>query len=184
MQELERWFQDWATSHRTELCEPQGVVSAIEAGRFRMAAVTPNSCRFRVDLRLPPGLSPLAAQREFEAVVAGRGAVTMVLGIPGSRTEPDHWVIRSAIAAWEATAHHEHAPLLAQSGATDANILRNRGIPTARVGLPKSVEPDGAEVDFAAGMNTVDLAAALTLTEHLVRVALDTCLRPREDTVG
>lgn len=182
--ELERWFQDWATRHRTELCEPQGVVSAIEAGRFRMAAVTPASCRFRVDLRLPPGLSPLAAKRELEAVVGDRAEVDMVLGIPGSRTDPDHWVIRSAIAACEATVGQKHQPMLAQSGATDANILRNRGIPTARVGLPKSVDPTGAEVDFAAGMNTVDLSAALTLTEHLVRVALDTCLRPREETVG
>jgi acetylornithine deacetylase/succinyl-diaminopimelate desuccinylase-like protein len=182
--DLEQWFQDWAVANRSELCEPQGTVAAIEAGRMRMASVTPASCRFRVDLRLPPAMTPLEARRQVQRVVGDRARVEPVLGIPGSRTEPDHWIIRSSIAAWEAIEKRPHQPLLAQSGATDANILRNRGIPTARVGLPKATDAGGVELDFTAGMNTVDLGAAMTLTEHLVRVSLDTCLRPREETVG
>ena len=59
------------------------------------------------------------------------------------------------------------SPITATSGATDANILRNRGIPTVRVGLPRSTD-DGRELDFAEGMNTVDVDALEQLTRLLV----------------
>ncbi len=59
------------------------------------------------------------------------------------------------------------------SGATDANILRNRGIPTVRVGMPKV--PD---LGFSEGMNTVDIREMERLTRLLIRVAVDVCTRP------
>jgi hypothetical protein len=60
------------------------------------------------------------------------------------------------------------------SGATDANILRGRGVPTARVGMPKV--PDLAiPGDFALGMNVVDVAEMERLTRVLVQVAVDLC---------
>jgi hypothetical protein len=70
------------------------------------------------------------------------------------------------------------------SGATDANILRNRGIPTARSACPRSARPSRRpfEVDFARGMNTVDVRDMARLTRLLVRVAVDTCTRTFEET--
>jgi hypothetical protein len=66
------------------------------------------------------------------------------------------------------------------SGATDANILRNRGIPTVRIGMPK-VSGTPFPVDFAMGMNAVDIRDAEMLTRHLVGVAVDTLTRPRAE---
>jgi hypothetical protein len=66
------------------------------------------------------------------------------------------------------------------SGATDANILRSRGIPTARIGMPK-VSGTPFEVDFARGMNTVDVRDMERLTRLLVAAAIDTCTRPAAD---
>ena len=105
----------------------------------------------------------------------------LALPIPGSRTAPEHWICTAAIRAWEAVAGAGHQPIPATSGATDANILRNRGIPTVRIGLPKAVD-DGAELGFAAGMNTVDVAALELLTRHLVTTAVDvgTCTGAKE----
>lgn len=188
---LEAWFPAYSQRHRTELCEPQGIVAAVRAGWWRMAALTPAQARFRVDLRLAPGQSPLDAKRELEAavaeVVAGEpgldAAVELVLAIPGSRTDPDHWVCRSAIEAWEAVAGRPHERITGTSGATDANILRNRGVPTARVGLPK-VHRDGAELDFAGGMNTVEVSALRTLTRFLIRLAVDVTTRDRAELTG
>jgi acetylornithine deacetylase/succinyl-diaminopimelate desuccinylase-like protein len=188
---LEDWFPGYGRRHRTELCEPQGIVAAMEAGWWRMAAVTPAQARFRVDLRLAPGQSPLDAKRELEAAVAACAAevpgldatVELALAIPGSRTDPGHWVCRRAIAAWEAVAGRPHEPITATSGATDANILRNRGIPTVRVGLPK-VRRHGVEVDFAAGMNTVEVSALRTLTRFLIRVAVDVATTERAELEG
>jgi LytS/YehU family sensor histidine kinase len=61
------------------------------------------------------------------------------------------------VAAWESVAGLPHEPILRNSGATDANVLRMRGVPTARVGMPKVTRGlNGEAVDFTLGMNLVD----------------------------
>jgi hypothetical protein len=80
------------------------------------------------------------------------------------------------IRAWEAASQRQHIPIRDNSGATDANILRARGIPTARVGMPKVSDPHRT-VDFALGMNLVDIDAMRRLTEILVRVAVAMTVR-------
>lgn len=185
---LEAWFPTYATRHAAGLVEPQGVVAAAEAGWWRMAAVVPAVAKLRVDLRLVPGQSPLDAWRELDAALDDLrrsddpidARTELALAIPGSRTDPEHWICTAAIRAWEAVAGTDHEPITGTSGATDANILRNRGIPTVRIGLPKAID-DGAELDFAAGMNTVDIAALELLTRHLVTTALDVGTRTRKE---
>jgi hypothetical protein len=61
------------------------------------------------------------------------------------------------------------------SGATDANILRNRGVPTARVGMPKAIDDQGIEVDFAMGMNAADVRHMVALTRLLIHSAIAIC---------
>lgn len=189
---LERWFPEYAERHTDGLVAPQGVVSAIEGGWMRMASVTPAACRLRVDLRLSPRTTPMGAKREFAAAVDKIRADLpeadidwdMVLAIPGTSTDPDAWVCRTAVAAWEAIEGRQHEPATGMSGATDANILRNRGIPTARIGMPKVADttlPVDPSTDFAMGMNTVDVRDMVRLTRHLVRVAVDTLTRTREE---
>ncbi|MFI7132141.1 M20 family metallopeptidase [Nonomuraea sp. NPDC050153] len=184
---LERWLADYPERHRTATAAPQGIVGSIAGGWERMLAVTPAACRIRLDLRIAPGTTPLEAKRELAAYVRQVSAelgteltVEMALAIPGTRTPPDSWVVRSAIRAWERVNGRPHEPVDGNSGATDANILRARGIPTARVGMPK-VAPEGVDVDFALGMNTVDVRAMRRLCEVLLRVAADTVTRPRAE---
>ena len=72
-----------------------------------------------------------------------------------------------------------HAPIVANSGATDANILRTRGLPTARVGMDR-IGPDAPlPLDFPAGMNIVDIREAVRLTRCLVHTAVSRCTRER-----
>ncbi|MFI0371942.1 hypothetical protein ACH35V_29100 [Actinomadura sp. 1N219] len=180
---LEAWFGEYAVRHTSGTVAPQGVVSAIEGGWMRMAAVTPAACRFRCDLRLPPDLPPTAARREFgaaiEKIAAAAGAeITweMVLAIPGTRTDPSDAVVSAAVAAFEEAEGRPHEPVTGNSGATDANILRSRGIPAVRIGMPKARTADlGADPasDFQMGMNTVDLREMERLTRLLIRVAID-----------
>ena len=100
----------------------------------------------------------------------------MVLAIPGTTTDPGHPVVRATVAAWEELAGRPHEPSTGNSGATDANILRNRGIPTARVGMPKvstTELPVDPSADFQMGMNTVDVREMERLTRLLIRVAVE-----------
>ncbi|WP_308310742.1 peptidase dimerization domain-containing protein [Streptomyces sp. GbtcB6] len=184
---LEEWFAEYAERHTGGTVAPQGIVSSVRGGWPRMAAVTPASCTLMVDLRIAPETSPMQAKREFLAALAKFEGVTaeMVLAVPGTRTDPDSWIRRSATAAWEAFEGREHEVIRGNSGATDANILRGRGIPTVRVGMPKVPQAEAPfEIDFARGMNTVSVRAMEKLTRHLIRTALDTVTRPRTEIPG
>ena len=154
------------------------MIGSIAGGWERMPAVTPAVCRIRLDVRVPPGERPLDVRRDLETFVRDVRADTgigldceLVNAIPASCTDPDSWVVTETVRAWEAVAGRPHAPAGDNSGATDANILRARGIPTARVGMPK-VLPQGTVPDFARGMNTVDVNAMRRLCEVLARVVV------------
>ncbi|MFC6063094.1 M20 family metallopeptidase [Streptomyces ochraceiscleroticus] len=190
---LEEWFAEYAEHHTHGTVAPQGIVSSIRGGWPRMAAVTPAACTLRVDLRIAPETTPMQAKREFTAALGALGeklpgldaTAEMILAIPGTRTDPGSWVHRSATAAWEALEGRAHEVVRGNSGATDANILRGRGIPTVRVGMPKVGEAEAPfPIDFARGMNTVSVPAMEKLTRHLVRTAIDTVTRTRAELEG
>ncbi|MFF0451345.1 M20 family metallopeptidase [Streptomyces sp. NPDC004609] len=177
---IEAWLADRPARHRTATAAPQGVIGSIAGGWERMLAVTPASCRIRLDLRTAPGTTPMAAKRELAAFTARLSAeldvelgTELVLAIPGTSTPLDAPIVRTAVTAWERTAGTPHRAVADNSGATDANILRSRGIPTARVGMPKAAS-DGFVTDFARGMNTVDVRAMRRLCEVLARITLAT----------
>ena len=184
---LERWFPVYSERHTDGLVAPQGIVSSIEAGWRRMASVTPAVCCFRVDLRTSPRTTPAEVRREFEQALAEIQAIhpeielesEMVLSIPATHTPEDAPVVVAAKRAWEELAGRPHEPIVANSGATDANILRSRGLPTARVGMNR-IGPDAPlALDFAAGMNVVDIREAVRLTRHIVHTAVALCMRER-----
>ncbi|WP_280508382.1 M20 family metallopeptidase [Nocardia flavorosea] len=184
---LEQWFPRYSQAHQDGLVCPQGMVANIRGGWPRTASFTPEQVHMMVDLRLSPRSSPTAAKRELLAAVraiAGeldaRIDARQILAIPGESSDPRMWLCRSAIDAWEAMTGRPHHEVGDASGATDANILRGRGIPTVRVGMPKVVDAP-FDVDFARGMNTVNLRAAEQFTRYLVRVAVDTATRTLEE---
>jgi succinyl-diaminopimelate desuccinylase len=176
---LENWFPEWAEQHRSGLVAPQGVVSFIEAGWERSPTFVPAVCRFRLDLRISPRTTPAEADRGFGArleELAKRFDAsvewTRLVAIPGTTTAPESPIIKAAIDAWETLEGRAHSPITGLSGATDANILRALGIPTARVGLPKADVPG---IDFRRGMNTVSVPAMTKLTQHLILTAIAIC---------
>ena len=182
---LEAWFPSWTDEHEDRLHAPQGVVAGVEAGWPHTAAFVPANCRFWVDLRLNPRTAVAEAEASFgkelqrlAQEIGAKASWRRTVAIPGTSTPQDAAVIRSAIRCWEDLTGLTHQPIGGLSGATDANILRRRGVPTARVGLPK-ISPDrlpGHEsIDFQLGMNAVDLADMEQLTRLLIRIAVDVC---------
>jgi acetylornithine deacetylase/succinyl-diaminopimelate desuccinylase-like protein len=181
--ELERWFAGYSERHTSGLVAPQGQIGFIRAGWEHTASLSPAACELLADVRLSPRTSPAEARREFLAVIAGLRMrhpgldveAEMVLSIPGTTTPPDNWIVQACIRGWEAVEGVPHEPMASTSGATDANILRNRGVPTARVGMPKAIDDQGIEVDFAMGMNASDVRHMVRLTKLLIHSAVATC---------
>jgi acetylornithine deacetylase/succinyl-diaminopimelate desuccinylase-like protein len=189
VQGLEEWFPRYAAAHTDGLVAPQGNLGAIRGGWPRTGSLSPAVCQLLVDLRTSPRSDLMEVKREFGAAVAGIAAAhpglelswELVLSIPGSHTPPANWVVRAAVAAWEELEQRRHQPILLHSGATDANILRSRGIPTARVGMDRAGPEAPLPVDFPMGMNVVDVREMVRLTRHLVYVIITTCTRPRDE---
>lgn len=185
---LEDFFERWAQDRELGLNMPQGIVGAARSGWVRMPSFTPATCQLFVDLRIGAETSPSEAKRAIDAALLEIKARhpqleyehELILSIPGSHTDQGSFIVRSAVKAWEAIEGKEHRPTYQTSGATDANILRNRGIPTARIGMPKVADAP-FPVDFEMGMNTVDIREMTRLTRLLVYVAIDTAARSLEE---
>ena len=177
---LEAWCEDYAARHEAGSMRPQGAVSSVHGGFERLAASTSALVRVRLDVRMTPEQTAPAVVREVrkallqvEAELGVPLQVRQVASVPGTRTDPRTPVVRAAVAAWEAVEGRPHALAGENSGATDANILRLRGVPTARVGMPKvAVGPGGQPVDFTLGMNAVDVVEMRRLVEVLVRTVV------------
>lgn len=169
---LEDWFEDYAARHASGFCRPQGTVSHMSAGWERMPAFTPECAKFLIDLRFTPEQTPADVEREFAEALAQFSAelgletsYRCTQTINASQTPPTDPVVATAISVWEELHGRSHEPFTVMSGATDANILRGLGIPTARIGLAKAKLPD---VDFALGMNCVAISELRQLTKFLV----------------
>ena len=179
MQKLDIWLQACPEKHRSGLVAPQGVIAFIESGWQRMPAFTPALCRFRVDLRLCPKSTPDEAEQQFAAalkLISEELGITAhykrLIAIPGTTTDAQQAIIQTSIQSWEAVTNKQHQPITSTSGATDANILRAHGLPTARVGLPKA---NLANMDFQLGMNAVSLDDLYQFTQLLIHIALSVC---------
>jgi acetylornithine deacetylase/succinyl-diaminopimelate desuccinylase-like protein len=189
IEELERWFPEYTARNTSGLVAPQGSIGAVEGGWTYKPTFVPAACDLYLDLRLSPRTSVAEAKRQFADAIAGIRERhpeialdwELVLAVPGTHTDPGSWVVQSCMRGWEAIEERPHAARTNQSGATDANVLRGHGIPTARIGLARV--PDDAPMpnDFSKGMNVVDLREMEKLTRCLVYVIIDTCLRSRRE---
>jgi len=182
---LERWFPEYTKNNTSGLVAPQGSIGAIEGGWPHKPAFVPAACNLYVDLRVSPRVDPSDVQAQLRQALVKICAdnpgleadCEMILAIPGGSTPPENWIIRSGIRAWEAVAGGTHVARTNTSGATDANILRGRGIPTARIGMPAPKSPVPYENTFSMGV--VEIAGMAALTRCLVNIIVDTCTRTR-----
>jgi acetylornithine deacetylase/succinyl-diaminopimelate desuccinylase-like protein len=187
IQGLEAWFPEYAHRNTSGLVAPQANIGHIEGGWARTASLSPAECRLDIDVRVSPRTTPADVKRQvteaLDRIVAANPGLDlswdMTLSIPGTSTDPTSFVVQSCARGWEAVTGRPYEGGRNTSGATDANILRGRGVPTARIGMPKVRDPGGDEVDFSMGMNAVDPAAMADLTRALVYAIVDTCTRPR-----
>jgi acetylornithine deacetylase/succinyl-diaminopimelate desuccinylase-like protein len=185
---LEPWFAEYTEKNTSGLVAPQGSINAIQAGWTYKPAFVPAACHLFVDLRVSPRVSPVEAKRQFgdaiERIVKTDPTLSleweMILSIPGSFTDPNNWIVQSCTRAWEFVENQKHKPRTGTSGATDANILRAAGIPTARLGMPRRRNANEPQRSVFS-METSNMASMKQLTKCLVYAVIDTCTRERQE---
>jgi acetylornithine deacetylase/succinyl-diaminopimelate desuccinylase-like protein len=181
---LEAWFPRYSVRHTSGLVAPQGSIGAIQGGWPHKPAFVPAATDLYVDIRVSPRSDPLQVKRELGEALAEIRATQpgleveheMIVSIPGTHTDPRTWIVQSLMRAWERREGRPHQPITGTSGATDGAILRGRGIPTARLGLPRTPPPPNYP-GFSMGAATP--AAMQRLTECLIYSVIDTCTRDR-----
>lgn len=184
--ELEAWFAEYTAANSAGLVAPQGSVNAIRAGSPDRASFVPAQAIIDLDLRLAPRTSPDDGQRQLEGALERIRSnhpeldlgLERVLALAGTTTDPDNWIVRSLVAAWEAREGREHAPFKNASGASDAALIRGRGIATARIGPPPPATPS----PFSGfSMGVADVASLHALSELLVAAIIDTSTHARAE---
>jgi acetylornithine deacetylase/succinyl-diaminopimelate desuccinylase-like protein len=171
---LEAWFPEFTAAHTSGLVAPQGSINAIRAGSADRAAFIPATAELDLDLRVAPDSSPEAVQRELEGALDAlrqkepdlEVELERTAALPGTRTDPESWIVVSLIRAWEDLEDKPHEFVGRGSGATDAALLRSHGIETARIGLPVPKTPSPYS-GFSMGVADEESMARLaTLLVH------------------
>jgi acetylornithine deacetylase/succinyl-diaminopimelate desuccinylase-like protein len=178
VEQLDAWFPQYSAANAAGFVAPQGSVNAIRGGTPERAAFIPATCEIDLDLRVAPGVSADDVRSQLDSqldlVRADLADFEITLEqrafMPGGHTDPEHEIVRAVVRQWEAVEGRDHAPLGAQSGATDAAAIREAGIPTARIGLPAPATPNPYP---GFSMGQADPEAMRRLTQLLIRVIVD-----------
>lgn len=186
---LEDFFAEYTQSTSRDLVSPQASVTAVRAGLPERLAYIPAISELYVDMRIAPDVEPADAITRLsdslhsirKSIPEFKAAFEVLNLIPGTTTDPNSWIVKTAINAWETVEGARHNPPTGGSGTTDGNIIRGRGIPTARIGTPRMGQVPGLPDDFSAGMNAIDLVAMEKLTRKLIQIAIETCTRSRAE---
>ena len=188
--ELEDWLPGYTKHNTSGQVAPQGWISAVRAGWPDRVAFPSATTEIYLDIRCNPRTQPAEVKAQFEEAIAGIRARhpevdldwEMTASLPGASTDPENWIVQSAIRAWEEVEGKPHPIPPRTSGQTDISMIRNLGIPTARTGWISTPEKTPDEYRQGLGGMGVSFPPDLVGTcRKLVYSIIDTCTRSRVD---
>jgi acetylornithine deacetylase/succinyl-diaminopimelate desuccinylase-like protein len=185
---LEEWLPQYQAHNTSGLCAPQGAIAAIRGGWPYKPAFPTAATEVYIDLRCNPRTPPAEVKAQFaaalRAIQAAHPELTldweMTAAYPGSYTDPENWVVQTAMRGWEFVEGTTHHALTGTSGQTDASALRNLGIPTVRLGYPPVPTIPPAWQGFG-GLGVSHIPDLAKVTRAMIYAIVDTCTRSRAD---
>jgi acetylornithine deacetylase/succinyl-diaminopimelate desuccinylase-like protein len=185
---LEEWLPQYQARNTSGLCAPQGAIAAIRGGWPNKPAFSSAATEVYIDLRCNPRASPAAVQTQFAEALHNIRAKypeltldwEMTAAYPGSYTDPENWIVQSAMRGWEFVEGTTHHAITGTSGQTDASALRNLGIPTVRLGYPPVPTIPSAWQGFG-GLGVSHIPDLAKVTRAIIYAIIDTCTRSRAE---
>ncbi len=183
---LEEWLPIYQERNTSGLCAPQGAIAAIRGGWPHKPAFSSAATEVYIDMRCNPRTPPAAVKAQFaeaiQAICAKHPELTldweMSAAYPGSYTDPENWIVQSAMRGWEFVEGATHHAVTGTSGQTDASALRNLGIPTVRIGYPP-VPTIPPQWQGFGGLGVSHIPHLAKVTRAIIYAIIDTCTRPR-----
>lgn len=185
---LEEWLPKYQAHNTSGLCSPQGAIAAIRGGWPHKPAFSSAATEVYIDLRCNPRTPPAEVKAQFaewiDEILHKHPELTldweMTAAYPGSYTDPENWIVQSAMRGWEFVEGTTHHALTATSGQTDASALRNLGIPTVRIGYPPVPTVPPAWQGFG-GLGVSHIPNLAKVSRAIIYAIVDTCMRGRAD---
>jgi acetylornithine deacetylase/succinyl-diaminopimelate desuccinylase-like protein len=188
--ELEEWLPRYTERNSSGQVTAQGWIATVRSGWPDRVAFPSATTEIYLDIRCNPRTPPAEVRAQFEEAIAGILARhpeielewEMTASLPGASTDPNSWIIQSAIRAWEQVEGKPHPTPPRTSGQTDISMIRNLGIPTARTGWVSMPEQTPEEYRQGLGGMGVSFPPDFAMTcRKLVYSIIDTCMRTREE---
>ncbi len=179
-------IEEWAAEFEAENVfrfpageiRPRVSIGAISGGIPFKVAVTPLACSAYVDIRLPPGMRPIDAMRDFKSAVHGRCSNARVdfyisqQGHVGVGIEPIVAAITDAHHAVAGSALDPIAPG-ETSMWTDINVYNEIGIPAVKYGIGGLLRQRDGRTEWVPHTTTVD--DLVKATRVYIATALKLC---------
>ncbi len=187
---LQEWLPHYVKRNTSGQIEPWGWISGIHGGWTDKPAFPTALTEILIDLRITPRTSPSEVRGQFaEAIVDIQRKFPdinleweMFGATPSGSTDPENWIIQSAMRAWERVEEKPHGPSPLMAGQTDGATLRHLGIPTARLGWPWPYEEGPEEFSYGlGGMGVTYIPDLLLCARKIIYIAIDTLTRTREE---
>lgn len=189
--ELEEWLPRYTERNSSGQVAPQGWIAAVRAGWPDRVSFPSAATEIFLDIRCNPRTPPAEVKAQFEQaimeILARHRDIElewdMIASLPGASSDPQSWIVQSAISAWEQVEGKPHPPPSRTSGQTDISMIRNLGIPTARTGWMS--QPEKTPETFREGLGGMGVAYPpdfVPTCRKLVYSIIDTCTRTREET--
>jgi acetylornithine deacetylase/succinyl-diaminopimelate desuccinylase-like protein len=188
--ELQDWLPRYTERNSSGQVAPRGWIAAVHSGWTDRVSFPSATTEIFLDVRCNPRTPPAEVKAQFEeaiaAIVAKHSDVDleweMTASLPGASTDPNSWIVQSAIRAWEQVEGKTHPAPPRTSGQTDISMIRNLGIPTARTGWVSQPEKTPDEYRQGLGGMGVSYPPDFAVTcRKLVYSIIDTCTRTRNE---
>ena len=188
--ELEDWLPRYTERNSSGQVAPQGWIGAVRSGWPERPSFPSATTEIFLDIRCNPRTPPSEVMAQFAAAIADIRARhpdialdwRMIASLPGASTDPESWIIRSAVKAWEHVEQKPHPTPPRTSGQTDISMIRNLGIPTARTGWAS--QPEKTPAAYREGLGGMGVSYPpdfVPICRKLVYSIIDTCTRTRAE---
>ncbi|MGE0744641.1 MAG: M20 family metallopeptidase [Rhodospirillales bacterium] len=188
---LQEWLPRYTERNSAGQVAPQGWIATVRSGWAERVSFPSATTEIYLDVRCHPRTPPAEVRAQFEEAIADIVKRhpdvdlewEMTASLPGASTDPQSWIIQSAIRGWEAVEGKAHPEPPRTSGQTDISMIRNLGIPTARTGWISAPEKTPDELRQGLGGMGVSYPPDFAITcKKLVYSIIDTCTRTRAET--
>ena len=188
--DLHAWIPKYAERNTSGQIQPWGCVSAVRGGWPDKPSIMSSVVEIYLDLRYTPRMTPAEVGAQFGQAIDDirkkhptlKVDWEMTASSPCGSTDPDNWIIQSAMRGWEYVEGTRHGPAPYMAGQTDGGAIRKLGIPTARIGWPWPYKDTPAEyTEGIGGMGVAYIPDLIPAVRKLIYMAVDTCTRTRAE---